>query len=100
VIVIYGTLEYEHVYSWNIYGDELCDYRMQMYVFVTIDVLGGVTEIGPSIRQRHPTGGTGMWFPPSSYVMLIYKMFYCEWHNIVLVWIPSRLGIVCFEYDD
>jgi hypothetical protein len=33
------------------YGDELCDYGMQMCLFVTIDVLGGATRIGPSTRQ-------------------------------------------------
>ena len=28
--VICGTHEYEHVYFWNMYGDELCDYQMQI----------------------------------------------------------------------
>jgi hypothetical protein len=36
--------------SWNKYGDE-CDLKMQMYLFVVIDVLGGVTRIGPSSGQ-------------------------------------------------
>jgi hypothetical protein len=40
------------------YGDELCDYQMQMCLFVTINVLSGATEIGPSTRQGHPTWGT------------------------------------------
>jgi hypothetical protein len=40
------TLECEHMYSWNLYGDEPCDYRMQIYRFVTIDVVGGMTGIG------------------------------------------------------
>jgi hypothetical protein len=40
------TLECEHMYSWNLYGDESCDYRMQIYRFVTINVVGGTTEIG------------------------------------------------------
>ena len=35
-----GTLECEHMNSWNKYGDE-CDSKIQMYWFVTIDVLGG-----------------------------------------------------------
>ena len=38
------TLECEHVCSWNWYDYELCDYRMQMYWFVTIDMLGGATK--------------------------------------------------------
>jgi hypothetical protein len=39
--------------SWDNYGDE-CDSKIQMYLFVTIDVLGGVVEIGPSSRQKQP----------------------------------------------
>lgn len=64
-----GTLECEHVDSWNMYGDESCDFKMQMCWFVTIDVLGGVTEIGPSTGQGHPTGGTSRWFPPFFCIM-------------------------------
>jgi hypothetical protein len=45
--------------SWNRYGDESCDFRMQMCLLVTIDVLGGATGIGPSTGQGHPTRGTG-----------------------------------------
>jgi hypothetical protein len=63
--VIYGTLECEHVDSWNMYGDESSDFRMQMSWFVTIDVLGGATE------QGHPTWGTCKWFPSFSYIMLM-----------------------------
>jgi hypothetical protein len=51
--VKYGTLECEHMNSWDNYGDE-CDSKIQMYLFVTIDVLGGVVEIGPSSRQKQP----------------------------------------------
>jgi hypothetical protein len=28
--VICETLECEHVYYWNMYGNELCDYQMQI----------------------------------------------------------------------
>jgi hypothetical protein len=27
-------------------------------------------------------------------------MFYYEWHDIILVWIPSRQGIAYFVIDD
>jgi hypothetical protein len=43
--VKYGTLECEHMKSWNKYGDE-CDSKIQIYWFVTIDVLGGAVGIG------------------------------------------------------
>jgi hypothetical protein len=61
------------MYSWNMYGDELSDYGMQMCWFVTIDVLGGGTVIGPSTRQGHPMGGTGRWLPPPSSIMIISR---------------------------
>jgi len=48
------------------YGNESCDFKMQMSLFVTIDVLGG------AIGQGHPTGGTGRWFPPFSCIMLMF----------------------------
>jgi hypothetical protein len=64
--VICGTLEFEHVDSWNMYGNESCDFKMQMSLFVTIDVLGGATG------QGHPTGRTGRWFPPFSCIMLMF----------------------------
>jgi hypothetical protein len=44
------TLEREHVDSWNKHGDE-CDSKIQMYWFVTIDVLGGAVGIGPLSGQ-------------------------------------------------
>jgi hypothetical protein len=62
--VICGTHEYEHVYFWNMYGDELCDYQMQICWFMIIDVLGGATGIEPVTIQWHPTRGTGRWLPP------------------------------------
>ena len=40
-------LNVKHMDSWNKYGDE-CYLRMQMYLFVAIDVLGGVARIRPS----------------------------------------------------
>ena len=46
-----GTFSCEHMDSWNRYDDE-CDFIIQMGLFVTIDVLGGETMIGPSIEQR------------------------------------------------
>jgi hypothetical protein len=48
-----GTLECEHMNSWNKCGDE-CDSKIQMYWFVTIDVLGGAVGIRPSSRQEQP----------------------------------------------
>jgi hypothetical protein len=65
-------LECEHVYSWNLYGDELCDYWMQMYWFMTIDVVGGTTGIRSVTEQGHPTGWAGRWFPPFSCIMLMF----------------------------
>jgi len=65
-----GTLECEHMDSWNKYGDE-CDLRMQMYLCVVVDVSGVIIGIGPSSRQGQPAGGTGKWFPPFSCMMLL-----------------------------
>jgi hypothetical protein len=65
-----GTLECEHMDSWNKYSDE-CDSRMQMYWFVAIDVLGVVAEIRPSSGQGQPICGAGRWFPPFSRMMLM-----------------------------
>jgi len=48
-----GTLEHEHVNSWNKNGDE-CDSKIQMYWFVTIDVLGGAVGIGPFQDKDNP----------------------------------------------
>ena len=62
--VIFGTLECERVYSWNMYGDEFCDYQMHMCWFAIIDVLGGATRIRPATGQGHSTGGTSRWLPP------------------------------------
>jgi hypothetical protein len=63
-------------------------------------MLGNATEIEPSTGKGHPTGRTNRWSLPSSYIMLIYEMFYYEWHDIILVWIPSRQGIAYFVIDD
>ena len=35
-----------------------------------IGVSGGATEIGPSIRRGHPTGGVDRWSPPFSVIIL------------------------------
>jgi hypothetical protein len=40
-----------------------------------IDMSGGTVGISASIRQGHPIRGTGGWFSPSPYLMLIYEMF-------------------------
>jgi hypothetical protein len=66
-----GTLECENMNSWNKFGDEY-DLRMQMYWFVTIDVLGGVAGIEPSPRQGQPASGVGRWFPPFSHIMFMF----------------------------
>ena len=52
---------------------------------MAINVLGGVTGIGPSSGQGHPTGGTGRMILPSFFIMLIYQMFYYKCHNIAIV---------------
>jgi hypothetical protein len=49
-VVKCGTLECEHMDSWNKYGDEY-DLRMQMYWFVVVDVLDGAAGVGPSSGQ-------------------------------------------------
>jgi hypothetical protein len=72
-----GTLECEHMNSWNKYSDE-CDSKIQMYWFMTIDVLGGAAGIGPSSGQGKPAGGAGRWLPPSFFITLIYEMHYHE----------------------
>jgi hypothetical protein len=76
--VKYGTFACEHMDSWNRYGDE-CDFRMRMCWFVTIDMLGGATMIGPSIEQGHPIGGTGRWCPPFS------RMIFMFWNNLLMM---------------
>jgi hypothetical protein len=54
-----GTLECEHMNSWNKYGDE-CDSKIQMYWFVTIDVLGGgAVLIESSSGQGQLASGAG-----------------------------------------
>jgi len=73
-----GTFAYEHMDSWNRYGDE-CEFKMQMCWFVTIDVLSGATMIEPSIEQGHPTGGTGKWFPSFSHMMFMF------WNNLLMM---------------
>jgi len=72
--VKYGILECDHMNSWNKCGDE-CDSKIQMYWFMTIDVLGGAVGIGPSSRQEQPTGGAGRWLAPSFYIRWIMKYF-------------------------
>jgi hypothetical protein len=69
-----GTLECEHMNSWNKCGDE-CDSKIQMYWFMTIDVLGGAVGIGPSSRHEQPTGGAGRWLAPSFFIRWIMKYF-------------------------
>jgi hypothetical protein len=69
--VKYGTLEREHMNSWKKYGDD-CDSKIQMYWFVTIDVLGGAVGIGPSSGQGQPASGAGRWFPSFSHLMFMF----------------------------
>jgi hypothetical protein len=83
------------------YGDELCDFRIQMCWFVIISVLGGATRIRPLIGQGHPTGGTIRWLPPPSSIMLVsevntkllqnvwwvlQRIYYCDIVNVKLLW--------------
>jgi hypothetical protein len=75
-----GTLECSHMGSWNKYGDE-CDSKIQMYWFVTIDVLGGVAGIRSSSRQGQPASGAGRWLPPFFFITLIYEILY---HDLLL----------------
>jgi hypothetical protein len=83
-----GTFDCEYEYSWNMYGDELCNYRMQMSCLWSLICLGGATGIGPSTRQGHPTGGTSRWLPPPpsitlvSKVKLLQKIYYCIILNV------------------
>jgi hypothetical protein len=79
-----GTLECEHMNSWDNYGNE-CDLKIQMYWFVTIDVLGGAVGIGPSPRQKQPTGGAGRWLSPSFFITLNSEILYHECYCIVLI---------------
>jgi len=51
---------------------------------MAIDFLGSAIGIRPSSGQGHPTGETCRWFSLSSFIMLIYEMFYYECHNIAL----------------
>jgi hypothetical protein len=86
------TLECEHVYSWNMYGDELCDYQMQMCWFVTINVLGGATRIWHLNGQGHPMRGTCRWASTCFlYNVNVQKWFIYGWYIIVLSWMLNRL---------
>jgi hypothetical protein len=76
--VKYGTFACEHMDYWNSYGDE-CDFRMRMCWFVTIDMLGGATMIGPSIEQGHLIGGISRWFPSFSRMMFMF------WNNLLMM---------------
>jgi len=73
-----GTLECEHMNSWIKYGDE-CDSKIQMYWFVTIDVLGVAVGTGPSSGQRQPAGGASRWFPPFS------RMIFMFWNDLLMM---------------
>jgi len=73
-----AMLECVHMDSWNKYGDE-SDLKMQMYWFVTVDVLGGVAKIGPLLGQGQPTSGAGRWFPPFSRMILIF------WNDLLMM---------------
>jgi hypothetical protein len=66
--VINGILECEYVYSWNMYGDELCDHWC----------VGGATGIGPLTEQGHSTRGTRRWLPTLSIIMLI------SWNEFIM----------------
>jgi len=88
-----GTLEYEHMNSWNKYGDE-CDSKIQMYWFVTIDVLGGAVRIKPS------SGGVGRWLSPSFFITLNYEILYHECYHIVLVHISDCQMLQCWQMID
>jgi hypothetical protein len=65
-------MKHELVYAWDMRSDELCDYWIQIYWFVAIDVLGGTFGIRPLSGQGHPAGGTGRWFPPFSCITLMF----------------------------
>jgi hypothetical protein len=93
--VKYGTLECEHMNSWNKFGDE-CDSKIQMYWFVTIDVVGGAVGIGPSSRQEQPTGGAGRWLSPSFFITLNNEILYHECYRIMLVQILDCQMLKCW----
>jgi len=69
-----GTFKCEYMNSWNKYGDE-CDSKIQIYSFVTIDVLSGVVRIRPSSRQGQLVSGAGRWLSPSFFITLNMKYF-------------------------
>jgi len=89
------TLECEHVYSWKLYVDVLCVTKMEMYWFVTINVLGGTT------RQGHPMEGAARWLLPLSSVTLVSevnllrRIYCCDIWNAKLsrmvVWVLRRI---------
>ena len=94
-----GTLECEHMNSWNKYGDE-CDSKIQMYWFVTIDVLSDVVGIGPSSGQGQLVGGAGRWLSPSFFITLNYEILYHECYHIVLVQISDCQMLKCWQMND
>ena len=69
-----GTNVYEHMNSWNECSDR-CSSKMQVYWFMTIDVVGGTVGIGSSSRQAQPTSGTGRWLSTSFFIHWIRKYF-------------------------
>jgi hypothetical protein len=85
-----GTLEREHMNSWNKYGDE-CDSKTQMYWFVIIDVLGGAVGIGLL---------SGQGLSPSFFITLNYEILYHECYRIVLVQISDCQMLKCWQMID
>jgi len=94
--VNFGTLECEHMNSWNKYGDE-CDSKIQIYWFVTIDVLGGAVGIGSSSGQGQPASGAGRWLSPFFFITLNYEILYHECYRIVLIQISDCQMLKCSQ---
>jgi len=94
-----GTLECEHMNSWNKYGDE-DDSKIQIYWFVTIDVLAGAVEIRPSLGQGQPAGRAGRWLSLSFSITLNYEILYHECYRIVLVQISNCQMLKCWQLID
>jgi hypothetical protein len=71
--------------------------EMQMYWFMTIDVLGGATETQSAIGQGHPTKGVGRWFPPPSSVTLVSEVNLLRRIYCCVIW-NAKLSRMLYKY--
>jgi hypothetical protein len=71
--------------------------EMQMNWFVTIDVLGDATGIRPATGQGHPMERVGRWFPPPSYITLVFEVNLLQMIHCCVLW-NAKLSRMVYEH--